>query len=246
MVPPEPYSWFHIILSVSGTAAACLFSKYAAKKTGSSQRSGAAADHVLFFCGLFLMAMEFYKQGFLYFIENNGSYNWWYFPFQLCSVPMYLCLAYPFLSSATPKNMLAGFIQDFGLLGGFMALAVPPGLMHPYWSMTLHGFFWHFILIFAGLYCALAHLTDLSPQGFLHVLPLFFVCCLIALTINVLAGPGSDADMFYISPYHPSSQPVFHKISVSLGIFPGILIYILAMILGGFLVHMILKTVLRP
>lgn len=240
MAPPQPYSRFHILLAASGIAAACIFSRRKAKAALRTEEAALASGRVLFSCGLLLAVLEVYKQGFLYFVENNGCFNWWYFPFQLCSIPMYLCLAWPFLPTRTTREIAAGFIQDFGLLGGSMALAFPPGLMHPYWTMTLHGFIWHFILIFAGLYCALSGLTDLGFTGFLHILPLFFACCLTALAINTLTGPGADADMFYISPYHPSSQPVFHQLALKLGIFPGIIAYILAMVLGGLLIHRIL------
>lgn len=246
MVPPEPYSRFHIILTVFGVVSAVFLARCAARSALRAKESPAAADRVLLSCGLLLGGMEIYKQGFLYFVENGGYFNWWYFPFQLCSIPMYLGLICPFMPSGSIKRILAGFIRDFGLLGGIMALAVPPGLIHPYWSMTLHGFFWHFILIFMGFFCAFSRLSEPGFPGFLHILPLFFTCCLFAIAINVLAGPGADADMFYLSPYHPSSQPVFHQISITLGIFPGLLIYISAMILGGFTVHIVLDTFLRP
>lgn len=86
-------------------------------------------DLLLFLCSLILALTEIYKQLFIYYIENNGSYDWWYFPFQLCSIPMYLGLGIPFISPKL-KNSFYSFIQDFGLLGGIMALAEPSGLMH--------------------------------------------------------------------------------------------------------------------
>ncbi len=92
--------------------------------------------HILFSCGVLLALMELYKQAFLYVIEFHGHFDWWYFPFQLCSIPMYICLAAPLLHSEKTLRRAATFLQDFGLLGGIMALAVPPGLMHPYWTMT--------------------------------------------------------------------------------------------------------------
>lgn len=230
MVPPRPWSAFHLLLAVPGVWASCVLAvRMAAQKKNTSR--------VLFSCGLLLTLMELYKQGFLFYIENDHQYNWWYFPFQLCTIPMYLCLCFPRFKSPCLQKAAAEFLKDFGFLGGIMALLVPPGLMHPYWTMTLHGFVWHFILIFAGVFCAASPLTDAAPQSFFKTLPLFFSCCLIALLINGAAGPMADADMFYLSPYHPSSQPVFHQISSVLGIFPGILLYILAMTLGGYLVH---------
>jgi hypothetical protein len=45
--------------------------------------------------------------------------------------------------------------------------------------------------------------------------------------------------MFYISPYHPSSQPVIHELALAFGIIPANLIYLMLIILGGFLIHLL-------
>ena len=64
---------------------------------------------------------------------------------------MYLGLFIPMVP-ARIRNVFYLFIQDFGLLGGIMALAEPSGLMHPYWTMTVHGFFMAFQPYFYGAY----------------------------------------------------------------------------------------------
>ena len=139
----------------------------------------------------------------------------------------------------------ATFLQDFGLLGGIMALAVPPGLMHPYWTMTLHGFLWHFILLFLGLLSCMSGIAGRERRDYMDILPFFFLCCLIACVINIAAGPTADADMFYISPFHPSSQPVFaNEIACTAGIFWGNLLYVVSMIAGGLLMHKISSQLL--
>lgn len=249
MTPPAPYSAFHIILTVLGTGLAVLLARILSKKGlresislshNSTQTMNAPESYlrrILFSCGLILALMELYKQAFLYFIEFDGHYDWWYFPFQLCSIPMYLCLAAPLLRSEQALRRAATFLQDFGLLGGIMALAVPPGLMHPYWTMTLHGFIWHFFLLFLGLFCCMTGAAGHTRRDYLEILPFFFLCCMIACAINIAAGPNADADMFYISPFHPSSQPVFHQIACVFGIFWGNLLYVFAMVLGGLFVH---------
>ena len=152
MTPPKPYSFFHIALSLTGIAfavclAACL------------NRRGGSVSRRLFFAGLILAVSELYKQLFLTLAAHPGVYDWWYFPFQLCSVPMYLCLLLPFLPESK-RGALYAFLQDFSLLGGFLALAEPSGLMHPYVTLTLHGFFWHFGLIFIGCSVFLSGKTE--------------------------------------------------------------------------------------
>ena len=51
-----------------------------------------------------------------------------------------------------------------------MALAEPSDLMHPYLLLTLHGFLWHFMLIFIGLYCAMTGLGGRTPGDFVSML----------------------------------------------------------------------------
>ena len=129
-----PGSAFHLLLSLAGIACAVSAAMFLAG------RKNLRPENVLFSCGLLLAFFELYKQGFLYFVVNGRCYNWWYFPFQLCSIPMYLCLAYPFVArphtssgkhgvfntrgSGAAAPILATFLQDFGLLGGLYG----PGL----------------------------------------------------------------------------------------------------------------------
>ena len=214
MTPPKPYSFFHIALSLTGIAFAVCLAVCLNRRGGSISRR-------LFFAGLILAVSELYKQLFLTLAAHPGVYDWWYFPFQLCSVPMYLCLLLPFLPESK-RGALYAFLQDFSLLGGFLALAEPSGLMHPYVTLTLHGFFWHFGLIFIGCSVFLSGKTERGAAGFLPGLPVFLACCLAALLINWAAGPDTNIAMFYISPYYPSLQVVFHSIALYIGIIPGI------------------------
>ncbi len=245
---PAPYGPFHLILTLLGVS----ISIFLARKLPRKKRI--KTDSLLFTCGLILALTEIYKQLFIYHIENNNHYDWWYFPFQLCSVPMYLGLLFPFIPQKL-RNTIYTFIQDFGLLGGIMALAEPSGLMHPYWTMTLHGFLWHFILIFMGLTCAFYRPgKNDQPAGkkhieivrtYLSVIPLFLICAAIATAINVLSHSYGNADMFYISPYYPNEQIVFHQISLVIGTLSGNFLYLASVFLGGFIIHMIclkLKT----
>lgn len=270
-----PYSFFHIALTLAGTLLAALLAWVMAKA------KGPASSRILSACGLLLAVAEVYKQGFLYTIVYDHHYEWWFFPFQLCSIPMYLCLAYPLLGIARvretalsprrypvktdpaghralcPKDgspspaqrTVATFLQDFGLLGGIMALAVPDGFLHPYWTLTLHGFFWHFMLLFLGLYCGQKGLTDQTGRGFLKTLPLYLFCCAIACKINALVQatiyPADYADLFYINCALPSEQPVFRQISFKLGNVWGHLAYIAATCTGARLIHQICGQIFR-
>ncbi len=236
MEAPRPYSAFHLYLTAAGVLTAFLL----ARRLSRTLRP----VRILFLCGLLLAFSEVYKQLFLYYIVDGEQYDWWYFPFQLCSVPMYLCLLLPLVQKAgfqKAADAFCTFVQDYGLLGGVMALAEPSGLMHPYWTLTLHGFLWHFILIFSGLFCSMSGLGGKSWRRFWAALPLFLLCCAIATAVNVLSRPYGNADMFYISPYYPNGQIVFHQIALAAGTLAGNLLYIFSIILGAAIFHWLLR-----
>lgn len=199
-------------------------------------------SRILFGCGVFLAACELYKQLFLYMIINHGAYDWWFFPFQLCSIPMYLCLILPLVPAGRLKRALYTFMQDYGVIGGIAALAVPEGFSHIHWSLTLHGYAWHIVLILIGLFIMLTGSAEKSRRGFLDTFPLFIGCCLIATAVNLLAPGRGRADMFYITPYYPTTQPVFHEIALRLGILPSNLLYLAVVCLGGYVAHRLLTA----
>ena len=73
-----------------------------------------------FYCGFLMLISEIWKQYCLTYIINDQTYNWWYFPFQLCSIPMYVCLILPWCYSPRIRGVLLVFLMDFGLLGGIV------------------------------------------------------------------------------------------------------------------------------
>ena len=54
-------------------------------------------QQLLVFLAVLFPLSELVKQ-ILLFINNDCTYDWWYFPFQLCSIPMYLLPLYCLLS----------------------------------------------------------------------------------------------------------------------------------------------------
>ena len=223
MVPPQPYSAFHICITAAGFLIAVLAAYVLSRK----------------------MERTFFIRLFLYYVVNQEKYDWWYFPFQLCSLPMYFCLLLPLVKNRKLQLIILTFMQDFNLLGGIMALAEPSGLLHPYWFLTMHGLLWHILLIFIGLFIGFSHESDSSFTGYVRTLPLFLLCCGIATLINVTARPLGQADMFYISPYYPNNQAVFYTISQKIGVLPGNIIYLLSICIGGLLFHMIFARLFR-
>lgn len=99
--------------------------------------------------GTLLLLSEIWKQWLL--TKIYGSYQVWYFPFQLCSLPLYLC---PLMVVLPEKwqDRIRTFLMTFTLLGGAAAFLDTSGMQYPLSALTLHSYLWHIVLIIIGIW----------------------------------------------------------------------------------------------
>ncbi len=235
MDAPKLFGGFHIIASLAAAAAAMLLA------VAVSARKSTDTVRVLSVTGWVLLLLEIWKQFFLFYIVNNGAYDWWYFPFQLCSVPMYLCVFLPLAGRRTRRTYLT-FLGGYPFVSAAAALIYPEDILRSYTALTVHGFVWHGLLLFISLTVLLTGSADASARGLLRAFGLFAILCVIAVGINVFAEPvmqtaqglpHSWAAMFYLNPYHISPQPLVGTIQKTAGIPAGLLLYSIAVTAAG-------------
>lgn len=106
MDKPKPYGIMHLSFFLGGMILA-FSTAYLLRKLSVRKR-----NYLIFGIGVVLILSEIFKQLFLYVIVNDYNYNWWYFPFQLCSVPMYLCLIIPWIKQKTIRTSIFTFLMD--------------------------------------------------------------------------------------------------------------------------------------
>lgn len=196
-------------------------------------------------CAIIMIGSEIWKQYTLTFTLGNGHYNLWYFPFQLCSIPMYVCLALALLDKkhAELSSCLLSFLMSFGLLGGIFAFADTSGMHYSYAPLTIHSYAWHILLIVLGCYCGLCKKTEHSYRGLRFSVTLYLACCLIATALNIFLRPYGLINMFYINPYYAMNQKVFSHITDLFGNSIGIISYVFASIVGASLLHLLFRRI---
>ncbi|MCQ4663588.1 YwaF family protein [Extibacter muris] len=196
-------------------------------------------NRIYLICGLAMATSEIWKQLCLTFIVNYGHYYWWYFPFQLCSIPMYICLILPWAKSVRLRKILLTFLMDFGMLGGIFTFFDTSGLHYSYAPLTVHSFAWHILLILLGLTAGLSLESDYSWKGYARCTALYGGTCIIATILNMVLYRFGAINMFYISPHYYITQVIFKDIAEFLGNTPGIFIYIASIVSGAFVFHLI-------
>ncbi|MBQ3385566.1 MAG: YwaF family protein [Erysipelotrichaceae bacterium] len=190
--------------------------------------------------GIIMVAGEIWKQWFVpRYVYTDGP-STWFFPWQLCSMAMYCSVLLPFLKEKAQNTVLI-FLSTYSLLSAFIALLIPADMMRPQIWLFCHGFLYHAIMILECL-AAILVLKRRNRYPFYPAVILFAFMAVIAEIINVISHHiindiHIEANMFYITPYYSTTQPVFHQISEALGILPGIIIYLAAITLGSYLLY---------
>ena len=195
------------------------------------------ARTIFFFCGIGMAVSELAKQLCLTFYVHPGIYEWWYLPFQLCSIPMYLCLILGLSKSHRVQELCRAFIASFGLLGGLLSFCDTSGFHYPVVWLTVHSYLWHILLILLGIYAA--RQADRTRCSFRAPAILYLVLCCAAQLLDILiedAGLG-PINMFYISLRYPMMQIGFAQLVPILGNAAVLLLYILLTILGAGLLY---------
>ena len=213
-------------------------------------------EKILFFIGSFLFASEILKQLLLTFVVDDGHYTLWYFPFQLCSLPMYLLVLYPFFHTESARNTILGFLATYNLLGGIAVFFDTSGMHYPLLILTVHSYLWHILLIITGILSgillvqksatvpSLSYSKDMKRQltdtSMHHLLPsfsritlLYILFALIAEYLNHILDSFGEINLFYINPDYQMTQVFFVKIGELCGNNLAILVYILATIFGA-------------
>lgn len=228
MEPPKAYGVFHLSFMLVGFALCGIL----AWRLRNVRRGG----YIILGCGLFLALTEVYKQLFHCAYLWDGEYNWGIFPFHLCSVPMYLGIIAPLLRPGRLQKAMYSFMGCFNLLGGAISFFEPSGLIHSYWTLTLHAFIWHMMLVFMGLFLCFSGLAGRETKDFKAAMQMLMVLSVIAFGFNLAFRDLSDGALncFFIGP---SDSPiiVFDFISEHFGWYTSTLIYLPALCLGAYI-----------
>ena len=235
---PKAYGPFHLSFTLIGFLV-CGLLAYRLRNI-----SPKASRRLLIGIGIFLLVSEVYKQLLYYLTINESGYSWWIFPFQLCSIPMYLCIITPLLKPGEVQRSLYTFMMLYNLLGGGISFAEPSGLLNKYVTLTAHSMIWHMLLVFVGLYLMFSGLGGRTAKDYRHSTYVFLGLCVVAFTINVVFQDvsGGTINMFFIGPAK-TSIAVFKQIASRFGWYVSTAVYIPAICLGAYLILRVIRHV---
>ena len=192
------------------------------------------------YCGVFMIIMEIIKQVYCYHYVFSDSINLWFFPWQLCSTAMYCAFVITYVRRNI-QNTLLLYLSTYCLLGAIMALLVPPDMLREQIYLTCYSFLYHYLMIGIAILSILI-LKTREKTGFSKATILFLIMASIAEIINIVSHQilkdiHIEPNMFYITPYYPTTQPVLSIIANRFGIFTEIVLYLGLIILMSSLIY---------
>lgn len=199
-VQPKLFGWFHIlgifIGIVFGYAGVLLGRKFKAAEKGKQVKL------VLWiFEGCFI-ALEAAKE--IYYAVENGGYRWDMFPMQICSI-LFLVLPVALLcKDGIVKQAVLSFIGFCSLAGAVFYLCNPAvALASEYVLLSLHSFFWHWLMISVGTFIMVSYdllNTDTKKTllGSYAVWLIFAFLSAIANNVAYITAPELNIDYYHI------------------------------------------------
>ncbi len=232
---PRPYGAVHFLI-LGGILLLSVAFAFAIRKASPKKLL-----RLLFVFGVGMLLAEVWKQWFAAKYVYAGVRSMWFFPWQLCSMAMYCSTLVPFLKGKAQDAVLV-FLCTFSVVGAVFALLFPEDMMRPQILLFCHSFLYHAVMVFEGI-LALRVLRQRKKAPFLPALVLFLCMAAVAEAINVFShlvinDVRYESNMFYITPFYPSTQFVFSAIAKHAGIAVEIFAYLGAIALGAYLLYL--------
>ena len=238
METPTSFGWFHLMwfaISFLALIPLCLFPKNPSK------------DHVrrvVLITALVVTALEIYKQINYSFSYSDGityDYQWYAFPFQFCSTPMYVGLLAGLTKKGKFHECLCAYLATFALFAGLCVMFYPNDVFISTIGINIQTMICHGSMITIGIYLFASGYVKLEFKTILKAIPVFAAAVGIAAVMNEIAHltgllERETFNMFFISPYCDPSLPVYSLVQQVVP-FPWCLVlYILGFTAASFIV----------
>lgn len=242
MPEPSMYGWFHLLflaLTVIATVFLCKRFKNPSEKT---------VRKIIFTISILSIILEIYKQFNYTFSYNDGvitaDYQWYAFPFQFCSTPMYIGLLASLIKNKKVHTALCNYLATFSVFAGLVVMLYPPQVFIETIGINIQTMICHGTMIVLGVYLFYSNYVKAENKTILSAAAVFTVCVVIAIIFNEIANitgllERETFNMFYFSPYCEPSLPVYSLVQQVVPYPLSLVIYILGFSLAAYIMLLV-------
>lgn len=172
----------------------------------------ATRQDVISFIGIMawiLIGFEILKQ--INFTDaNGGTYQWYAFPFQFCSTPMYIGLLLRYTKNQTLQSYLMMFLATYGFFAGFAVMLYPADVYTSTTLINIQTMVHHGGMAVMGI-VLLSYHVEKTFKAFTQGVIVFSILTGIAILLNFIhntwIGEGTF-NMFFINRLYQSGIPI--------------------------------------
>jgi len=239
METPGLYGWFHLLFFALSIAAAVFLC--ATHKAGDGKR----VRRVIFTVAVITLVLEIYKQinfSFSYSGENiEFNFQWYAFPFQFCSMPMYVGLLTGIFRKGKVHDALCAFLATYAIFAGCCVMLYPVQVFVPQIGINVQTMICHGSMLTVGTYLLYTQYVKLEHRSILKALPVFASAMAIAFIMDEIAYfsgllEAHDFNMFFISRHLDSTLPVYSLVHAALPYPLAVAIYFFAFSLAAYII----------
>lgn len=212
MERPTMYGWFHLLFFAASVALGILLCiRYKQAEDGFLRK-------LLLIVSLLSIVLEGYKQINYTFSYDGQSiiadYQWYAFPFQFCSTPMYVGLLAGVLGRGKVRDALCAYLATYGLFGGLVVMLYPAQVFIGTIGINIQTMVCHGAMLTLGIYLLYTQQVKLEHKTILRAIPVFACLVAMAMVMNEIAYvtgllQRETFNMFFISPHCEPSLPVY-------------------------------------
>ncbi len=254
VTPPSCYGIYHL----SALAVIIAFTFFLCKKY--SRCDDRVLRRIALICWLVILAFEIYKQLNYSISFNDGAfvwdYQWYIFPFQFCSTPLYVLPLIAFVKNERIHKALIAYMGTFSLFAGLAVCIYPGDVFIGTLGINIQTMVHHGMQVSLGIFFTLRQLLKDNEQKLRSYLLdgayVFALAVTLAMIMNILMyhllprfGINETFNMFYISPYYNCTLPLLSVINTYLPYAPFIILYIGGFAVAAFVVLAIVSLIVR-
>lgn len=242
METPQLYGWFHLLclfLTVVATVVICVLCKHKTRRQ---------VITIVFGTAILVTILEIYKQfnfTFAYDGEKiTADYMWYAFPWQFCSMPMYVGLLAGIFRKGKVHESLCAFLATYSIFAGVCVMLYPVSVFVDTIGINIQTMICHGSMITIGVYLLYTGYVKMEHKTILKALPVFVVAIGIAMIMNEVAYYSGlletdEFNMFFISPHCNPSLPVYSIVQEIVPYPWCLIIYVTAFALAAYLMLLI-------
>ena len=234
MQRPEPWGWFHLLFWGMTVGAAVLLCVLHKKDKPERVR------RVVLTVAIIVTLLEIYKQiNFSFGSSTTFDYQWYAFPFQFCSTPMYVGLLAGMIKKGRVHDALCAYLATYAMFAGLITMCIPNDIYIETIGINIQTSVCHGSMITVAIYLFYSGHVKLQHKTILKAMSVFACTMGVAMILNEIAyrsGLEETFNMFYISPYQTPSLLVYKDVQAVVPFPFCTVIYFLGFSLAAYLI----------